>query len=292
MLRLAQFCLMAQIVLAPLLLGGARPWAMAILSIMSGLGILAVCIARKQVSIPRYLVRIWGVAAVILIWSLLQSLPIWPIQAYPFNAPQIALYPDAWMALAANLIWLTATVTLSSLLAQGQAQTLLNMGIKVLIASCALQVGLAMLASVMDWQTPFWFGKSAHLDDWTGSFANRNAFGGLMTLAAIYALCLFCGKGTARAYLGPNAVQGLPGPNAARAFPGPNAARAFPGLGVAAQAFGRTRGFSRLASMCALTPSSPRRRRRPSSRTAGRVAAAEPVPRRLRRPPGSAPAGT
>ena len=191
MLRLAQFCLMAQIVLAPLLLGGARPWAMAILSIMSGLGILAVCIARKQVSIPRYLVRIWGVAAVILIWSLLQSLPIWPIQAYPFNAPQIALYPNAWMALAANLIWLTATVTLSSLLAQGQAQTLLNMGIKVLIASCALQVGLAMLASVMDWQTTFWFGKSAHLDDWTGSFANRNAFGAFLGFGILGCLYLF-----------------------------------------------------------------------------------------------------
>lgn len=191
MLRLAQFCLMAQIVLAPLLLGGARPWATAILSIMSGLGILAVCITRKQISIPPYLVRIWGAATVILIWSLLQSLPIWPIQAYPFNAPQIALYPDAWMALAANLIWLTATVTLSNLLAQGQAQTLLNMGIKVLIASCALQVGLAMLARVMDWQTTFWFGKSAHLDDWTGSFANRNAFGAILGFGILGCLFLF-----------------------------------------------------------------------------------------------------
>ncbi|MFV1850613.1 MAG: O-antigen ligase family protein [Thalassospira sp.] len=182
---------MAQIVLAPLLLGGARPWAIAILSIMSGLGILAVCITRKQISIPRYLIRIWGVAVVMLGWSLLQSLPIWPMQDYPFNATQIALYPNAWMGLAANLIWLIATITLSSLLAQGRSQTLLNGAIKVVIASSALQVGLAALASTMDWQTTFWFGKSAHLDDWTGSFANRNAFGIFLGFGLLGGLYLF-----------------------------------------------------------------------------------------------------
>lgn len=191
MLRLAHFCLMAQIILAPLLLGGARPWAMAILSIMSGLGILAACVTRKQISIPRYLPRIWGVAVVMLGWSLLQSLPIWPMQDYPFSTPQIALYPDGWMGLAPNLIWLIATITLSNLLAQGQSQTLMNGAIKVLIASCALQVGLATLASVMDWQTTFWFGKSTHLDDWTGSFANRNAFGALLGFGILACLYLF-----------------------------------------------------------------------------------------------------
>lgn len=191
MLRLAHFCLMAQIILAPLLLGGARPWAIAILSVMSGLGILAVCIARKQISIPRHISRIWGVAAVMLIWSLLQSLPIWPMQDYAFNASHIALYPDAWMGLAANLIWLIATITLTGLLAQGHSQTLLKTANKVLIASCALQVGLAALASVMDWQTTFWFSKSAHLDDWTGSFANRNAFGVLLGFGILGCLYLF-----------------------------------------------------------------------------------------------------
>lgn len=191
MLRLAHFCLMAQIILAPLLLGAARPWAMAILSIMSGLGILVVCIARKQVAAPRYLIRIWGVAAMILAWCLLQSLPIWPMRDYPFNAPQIALYPNGWMDLAANLIWFTATVTLTGLLARGRSQTLLNEAIQLLIASCALQVGLAALASVMDWQTTFWFGKSAHLDDWTGSFANRNAFGAFLGFGILACLYLF-----------------------------------------------------------------------------------------------------
>ncbi len=191
MFRLAHFCLMAQIILAPLLLGGTRPWAVAFLSVMSGLGILVVCIARKQVAVPRYLVRIWGVVAVMLGWSLLQSLPIWPMQDYPFNVPHIALYPDGWMGLAPNLIWLIATITLSNLLAQGQSQTLLNGAIKVLIASCALQVGLAALASAMDWQTTFWFGKAAHLDDWTGSFANRNAFGIFLGFGLLGCLYLF-----------------------------------------------------------------------------------------------------
>lgn len=191
MLRLAHFCLMAQIILAPLLLGGARPWAIAILSIMSGLGILAVCVAPKQIAVPHYLARIWGVSAMILAWSLLQSLPIWPMQDYPFNAPQIALYPNAWTGLAANLIWFTATVTLTGLLAQGRSQTLLNTAIKVVISSCALQVVLAALASMMDWQTTFWFGKSAHLDDWTGSFANRNAFGAFLGFGILGCLYLF-----------------------------------------------------------------------------------------------------
>ena len=89
--RVAQFCLLAQIILAPLLLGGERPWAMGILSVLTGIGILALC-AKMPICLPRYLRVIWLMAGLASGWMVMQSLPIWPTQAAPFNADHIALY--------------------------------------------------------------------------------------------------------------------------------------------------------------------------------------------------------
>lgn len=189
--RLARYCLMTQIVLAPVLLGGARPWAAALLSILTGIGILAICLTANPVKPRRYLGRIWLVVAALAAWSLLQSLPIWPMQDTPFNAPRIALYPNAWITMMGNLIWLAGSITLASMVAQSRPYRFARDIAKVIIASCALQVFLAVLAEILGLETTFWFAKHAHLSDWTGSFANRNAFAGFMGIGIVASLYLF-----------------------------------------------------------------------------------------------------
>jgi O-antigen ligase len=191
MLRLAQFCLIAQIILAPLLLGGARPWAMAILSILTGAGLLAVARYSRTVYLRKYLISFWLLVISLIGWSILQSLPVWPVQSDPFNAPHIALYPDAWINMALPLIWLAATVTLASLIAQSGPERWIGNIVKSVIATCCLQLILAATNDLLGWQTTFWFTKTAHIGDWTGSFANRNAFGILMTIGFVACLYLF-----------------------------------------------------------------------------------------------------
>lgn len=189
--RLAQFCLIAQIILAPVMLGGARPWAMAILSILTGIGLLAMIAAARNLILRRYVFYVWILVAGLIGWSVLQSMPVWPIQPFPFEAPYIALYPDGWIDLSARLIWLAGTITLGSLIAQlhpGHWQIIVG---KAVIASCCLQLILATGNAAFDWQTTFWFVKTAHIGDWTGSFANRNAFGILMATGAMTCLWFF-----------------------------------------------------------------------------------------------------
>ncbi|MEQ8285993.1 O-antigen ligase family protein [Thalassospira sp.] len=182
---------MTQIVLAPALLGGARPWAMAILSILTSIGILAICLIANPAKPRRFLRRIWLVVAVLAGWALLQSLPIWQIQDAPFNAPHIALYPDAWIAMSGNLIWLAGSITLASMIAQSRPDRFTSDLAKIIIASCAVQVFLAVLAATLGLETTYWFAKQAHLGDWTGSFANRNAFGSFMGIGILACLYLY-----------------------------------------------------------------------------------------------------
>ncbi|BDW95237.1 hypothetical protein MACH10_09220 [Thalassospira tepidiphila] len=190
MLWLAQTCLMAQIILAPLLLGGLRPWALALLTILTGIGLLAICLRPGPVQIGKHLLYLWIGIAGLIGWAILQSLPIWPVQAYPFNAPHIALAPYGWLNIAAYLIWLGGVASLTALLAR--LNNHLNITIaRTIVITCAVQVALATGADVMGWQTTFWFAKQAHLGDWTGSFANRTSFGILMGLGILACLFLY-----------------------------------------------------------------------------------------------------
>jgi len=190
MLWLAQTCLMAQIILAPLLLGGLRPWALAILATLTGIGMLAICLRPGPGQIGKHLLYLWIGIAGLIGWAILQSLPIWPIQAYPFNAPHIALAPHGWLNMATYLIWLGGFASLTALLAR--LNTHLNITIaRTIVITCAVQVALATGAHVMGWQTTFWFAKQAHLGDWTGSFANRTAFGNMMAFGILACLFLY-----------------------------------------------------------------------------------------------------
>ncbi|WP_235285093.1 O-antigen ligase [Thalassospira sp. HJ] len=181
---------MAQIILAPLMLGGLRPWALAILTILTGVGVLAICLRPAPVQIGKHLRYLWLAIAALIGWSLLQSLPIWPMQPYPFDAPRISLAPYGWQSLAAYLIWLGGVITLTALVARLQTRLILIIA-RTVVITCAVQVVLAASAELMGWQTTFWFAKQAHFGYWTGSFANRNAFGNLMGFGIVACLFLY-----------------------------------------------------------------------------------------------------
>lgn len=190
MLRLSQTCLMAQIILAPLLLGGLRPWALAILAILTGIGIVAICLRAGPVQISKHVLYLWLGIGGLIGWSALQSVGVWPLQAYPFNAPRIALVPNGWLNMAFYLIWLGGVLTLTTLVARMQSHLTVIVA-RTLVVACALQVVLATSAELLGWQTTFWFAKQVHLGDWTGSFANRNAFGTLMAFGIVASLFLY-----------------------------------------------------------------------------------------------------
>ncbi|NIZ01279.1 O-antigen ligase family protein [Thalassospira lucentensis] len=192
--RLAHICLLVQIILAAILLGGARVWAMGILSILTGIGLIAISLSRttaKPPLIPSYIRNLWLLVGLVSGWMILQSLPIWPSQPTPFKADHIALYPHAWQGSVTDLIWCAASLTLGALLAQTQPHRFVQQVCITIICAAVIQVGLAALADMMGWKTTFWFAKTAHLSDWTGSFANRNAFAVLMVLGIIASLSCF-----------------------------------------------------------------------------------------------------
>jgi O-antigen ligase len=190
MLFLAQTCLMAQIILAPLLLGGLRPSALAIMAILTGIGIFAICLRRGPTQIGKHLLYLWLLIAGLIGWCLLQSLAVWPAQAYPFDATRIALVPDSWRGLAAYLVWLGGVMTLTAQVAQLQSRLPILIA-RILVVASALQVVLAVSSDLIGWQTTFWFAKQSHIGDWTGSFANRNAFGTLMGFGILGCLFLY-----------------------------------------------------------------------------------------------------
>ncbi|WP_339860176.1 O-antigen ligase family protein [Thalassospira alkalitolerans] len=197
MLGLAQFCLTSQIVLAPLLLGGARPWAMAILTLLTGVGLVAITVkirTNSTIKLPPAIKQIALAGLLISIWMALQAAPIWPIQPAPFEARQIALYPTAFCGVIGNLIWLIGTYILAALIAQNRGPAFPRLIIVAVIISGCFQILLAGIADILALETTFWFAKQSHLGDWTGSFANRNAFGGLMGVSVLGCLYVFCAK--------------------------------------------------------------------------------------------------
>ncbi|MFC4235226.1 O-antigen ligase family protein [Thalassospira xianhensis] len=189
--RLGQFCLTSQIVLAPLLLGGARPWAMAVLTILTGIGLI-VTGWRSRMELTPGIRQIVLAGALVSLWLVLQAIPIWPLQPLPFDAPRIALYPNAWQSMIGNIVWLVGTCILAAQNARNQGAAFIHHIAVAVVVSASIQAILAAFADAMALKTTYWFAKQAHLGDWTGTFANRNAFGGLMAIATLCCLYLFC----------------------------------------------------------------------------------------------------
>ena len=199
----AFWTLVAAVLLAPLPLGSARPWAWSLLALVAGgAGALwGVGYAFANPPFRRPALGAYSVAAIlfmlVMVWALLQTMPMLPagwqhplwaqagqILGQPLRAT-IAL--DVEGALATVLRWMTAFVVFSvvafTVASTRRAEQLLGVlgGAVVLYAVYALWIfftGNATVAGLPKW---------AHLDDLTGTFANRNSFA---TFAGMGFLCL------------------------------------------------------------------------------------------------------
>lgn len=210
--KFARHALLFEIVLAPLALGGARPWALAILLIPIGVGLIAMAAGwpskndlRNHLSLPwRGLAPVWAMALLLAGWMVVQALPIWPDRLIaPFQGKALAISPDALFYALARWVWMLGVFTLAVLIARStkpvdvsrrgtaRGSRFADHLIHAVIFSAALQASLAFVLTISGTHSTFWFAKTAHIDDFTGTFANRNAFSALMATGLISCLTLW-----------------------------------------------------------------------------------------------------
>lgn len=190
----ARWVLIFEIFAAPLLLGGGRPWALAILAVPLALTLpIAFFKAQKMGSeqttgllsalSPFFLALILAI-----LWLIAQALPVWPqAMIAPFAGNSLALAPAQLPDQVLYLLWLFAMLVLCAL--QSEAGNEITPLCRALAASAALQAAIAMILDVAAIPSTLWFVKTAHISDFTGTFANRNAFCAFIT-AGFFA-CLY-----------------------------------------------------------------------------------------------------
>ena len=188
---MTRWVLIFEILAAPLLLGGARPWAMALLSIPVACALVGQILHQRKSpkcgfsNSTRGICLAGGIAC---LWLILQSLPLWPYSmTLPFQTTSLALAPARTPDAVLYVLWLVAIVMLCA--TQNDLNNQLAVICRALVASATLQTAVAFSLFALDAPGTVWFVKTAHINDFTGTFANRNAFCALM--AAGFFACLY-----------------------------------------------------------------------------------------------------
>ncbi|OKH89073.1 O-antigen ligase [Thalassospira sp. TSL5-1] len=191
---IARWSLIFEVFAAPFLLGGARPWALALLAIPVAIALLVHMIQALKnghdVSpVPFHALRPFALAFIVAAgWLVFQSLPVWPkIITAPFDGDGIALAPAHLPDTLLYLLWLAGI----PLLCAWQQDPIANITpfCKALVASAVLQAMIAHITALTGIPTTLWFIKTAHMGDFTGTFANRNAFCAFVTTG--FFACLY-----------------------------------------------------------------------------------------------------
>ncbi|MFH1805423.1 MAG: O-antigen ligase family protein [Pseudomonadota bacterium] len=177
--RIAVYCLLLPVIIAPLLLGGARLWALAILILCLGIGVMVGSFTQQRIHAP-ILAKIWLAGLLLGGWMVVQSLPLFGPADFPKIDSTIALNPSALPAGLLMLLFCLLAFTLAQILRPDG-----NLIIRIVIASALIQAVLAGILAGFEVPTNLWFAKTAHIGDATGSFANRNAFGALMVIGIL-----------------------------------------------------------------------------------------------------------
>lgn len=192
--NIARQTLIFEVFAAPLLLGGARPWALAILALPVAIALLFYIITQQKKGTVSPadtggILRTFGLALVIAGgWLVLQALPVWPeMLTFPFNGHSLDLAPAHLPNTLLYLLWLAGIPLLCIWQTDPVAEIALLC--KALVASAMLQAMIAIIAQQAGMPTTIWFIKTAHINDFTGTFANRNAFCGFM--AGGFFACLY-----------------------------------------------------------------------------------------------------
>lgn len=200
--------LIACVSLAPLPLGGNRPWAwsalalaMAVLLAVWAAGSLrdgtlsAVSFRRiRAIALPFLAVAGWMAFQTLPLGGLLAN-PLWPEAAAALAADgvgpasgAISLTPyEGWTALMRLAAYGAAFWLALQLARQGQAARLIVLWLAI---ACVLYACLGLVYHHAGIERILWIEKWAYLGDATGSFVNRNAYGAQMALGLILCLTL------------------------------------------------------------------------------------------------------
>tara|TARA_R110001583_G_scaffold32107_7_gene110071 strand:- start:97280 stop:98590 length:1311 start_codon:yes stop_codon:yes gene_type:complete len=183
--------LIFEILTAPVLLGGARPWAIALLSLPVAVALVG-HILHQRTSAERHFSNSSGVIFLIggiaCVWLALQALPVWPSSmTLPFQTTSLSLAPSHAPDAVLYVLWLGAIIMLCA--AQNDLKSQLTIICRAIVASACLQAAIATSLFALNAPGTLWFVKTAHINDFTGTYANRNAFCALM--AAGFFACLY-----------------------------------------------------------------------------------------------------
>jgi O-antigen ligase len=203
-LTLAAFWLVVVIVmLAPLPLGGARPWAWSLLALLiGGVGMawgIGYAFARPAFRRPK--LDAYSTAAVlfmaVMFWALLQTVPLLPTDwGHPLwhqtstalgQPVRAAIALDTESALTAVLRLMTAFLVFSTVAFTATGTHRAERLLSVLGAATVFYAAYGLWIFFTGNKTVVGLPKWAHLDDLTGTFANRNSFA---TFAGMGFLCL------------------------------------------------------------------------------------------------------
>ncbi|PWC52986.1 O-antigen ligase family protein [Azospirillum sp. TSO22-1] len=198
--------LLAVVLLAPLPLGGYRPWAWSLLALLVGL--LAIGwsqgVLRGRARAPVPFGRLWPVAlpfAVVLGWAFVQTLdvvprawwhPLWGEAAAALEAPVAGgITVDPAMTRAALLRLLTYGGVFWLAVQLGRDRSRAREAIVATALAGVVYAAYGLAVHFAGWERILWLEKWAYLGDLTATFVNRNAYGAYAGLGVLCCTVLF-----------------------------------------------------------------------------------------------------
>ena len=189
------------VVLAPLPLGSNRPFFEALLGIAAGLALLSWSFwhlksGKGQLTSWKPILAPGACIAAVLVWSLVQSLPVPPQFAHPVWQQGGAFHTLSVNPFATRigLMRLVTSLVFFLLAYQaGRSSVLAQRLVLMLALSAAAYAFYGLLTYAFGNSTLLWLDKWAYEESLTGTFVNRNAFAaycgmGLLACSAIFAL--------------------------------------------------------------------------------------------------------
>lgn len=210
---------LAVLVLAPLPLGGQRPWAWTLLALLIGLLLIAWSLlaltgrGRAALSLAA-LAPIAAPFILVFAWALIQTLPGLPAAwwhplwieaggALVADATQgeavrgtLSLDPAAGRTGLLRLLSYAGMFWLALQLGRDRARA--RLGLRVLAGAGVAYAVFGLTLYFAGIETVLWYPKWAYLGDLTATFVNRNAYGAYAGLGALCCLALFARASRAR----------------------------------------------------------------------------------------------
>ena len=198
--------LLAVVLLAPLPLGGYRPWAWSLLAVAVGILLLVWCAAvlHGSARAPIPLRWLWPVAlpfALVVAWAFMQTTdvvprswwhPLWGEAAATLGVPVAGgITVDPAMSRAAILRLVTYGGVFWLAVQLGRERSRAREALVAVAVAGVLYAAYGLLVYFAGWERILWLEKWTYIGDVTATFVNRNAYGAYAGLGALCCIALF-----------------------------------------------------------------------------------------------------